>query len=552
MHARLPHAFLWGWLLLAGLCLLPLLVGVGSGGDSPQSTPDFARVLRLGTNSIRIAVVATGVAVVAGTASALAILATRRRPLRFALLVSGLTMLFVPPAVASVVAVRLLGANGVLTHLLFPGWQPVDMTLSASADPAALAPAPIYSLTGAGVVLGFCHAPVVLVAALAALARRERAILDAAALDAPPFSVLARITLPLAAPGIAAGAVAVFALALLDFSVSESLRSLPTLVADVYMQFGVFYDTRAALLSAGAVIALGLATAAALALVVRAGVHHEGAETERAHAPNRHHDLPLPARLFGIVACIGPILVTVVTLLVTMGEARGDALGVLRRTFDLTWDELVFGIPLGLGCAAVAGVAGLLLGRALAALKSPAWARVALLACFLVPGPVWGVGLASLGRLPRGSLPLGLDDALAALSATVVPLVLATALRTAPLIAFLVEFALRRQPVEWRESARLEGATALERARLYGVRSVAPALAGGMGAAFALALADPGAAILLLPPGPTIPSVRLLTLMHFAPQGEVSALCLFVLIPGVVLGGAGVAFGLRLAGTASH
>jgi iron(III) transport system permease protein len=58
-------------------------------------------------------------------------------------------------------------------------------------------------------------------------------------------------------------------------------------------------------------------------------------------------------------------------------------------------------------------------------------------------------------------------------------------------------------------------------------------LAGGVAVA-ALSLGEVGATILLIPPGTSTLSVRLFTLMHYAPTGQVSAVCLLLALPALL------------------
>jgi ABC-type Fe3+ transport system permease subunit len=183
--------------------------------------------------------------------------------------------------------------------------------------------------------------------------------------------------------------------------------------------------------------------------------------------------------------------------------------------------------------ALMAGVAGSAAGWALASARRPWPARLALLVPLVTPAPLLAVGAQLLLRRPAGSLPGGLDDALAALADTHVPLLAVWLLRFAPIVALLVERALRHLPADASAAAALEGAGPLAFWRAIAGPQCAPAVAAGMLAAFALSLGEVGAAVLLLPPGTTTLGVRLLTLMHYAPTGQVSALCLLLAAPGL-------------------
>jgi iron(III) transport system permease protein len=89
-------------------------------------------------------------------------------------------------------------------------------------------------------------------------------------------------------------------------------------------------------------------------------------------------------------------------------------------------------------------------------------------------------------------------------------------------------------PVAEREAAILDGAGLVARWRAVFMPAIWPGVAAGTLIVFALILGEEGIAVLLLPPGPTTLGVRLQTLMHYAPTGQVSALCLLMIIPGVI------------------
>jgi ABC-type Fe3+ transport system permease subunit len=104
----------------------------------------------------------------------------------------------------------------------------------------------------------------------------------------------------------------------------------------------------------------------------------------------------------------------------------------------------------------------------------------------------------------------------------------------APIMALISERLLRAVPHEEREAAVLDGASLIARWKARYWPAVWPGVAAGALVVFALTLGEEGAAVLLLPPGPTTLGVRLLTLMHYAPTGQVSALCLLMMVPGVL------------------
>lgn len=538
MKSLLPRAALALWLLLALGVLVPCLTGAGGGAGGADIAWNWGRLTRLGWNSFLLAAMTALFSLVPGVLAAVTAMRLESPRARWVLLVMASLMLLVPPPVLAVAAIRIFGPAGWLTGLITEGAASFPVAEQISATPA-VRPAPVYTLPGGAFTLAMGLYPLVALAAAAALARTDPEAEQAASLDAGPLGVLRRISLPLALPGIWAGAALTFLFAITEFGVPESLRSLPVLVSEVYVQFGVAWKPPAALAASAVLLAIAaLGAVVAVAAGRRLGGAGDDAPGEQAEAGQR---LALSAgtwtvRVLGWLGAAGPLVIVVGSLLATATGPQGPG-PVWAATWTTAHQELGFSLGLGAVSAAVTLVAGVVLAALLWSLPRPGLWRWLIAAPLVVPGPVYGVALAWLLRRPSGSLPFGLADALADLSQTYVPLLFVWTVKFAPLVALLTERALRRIPRDQIEAARLDGARAGAFSWAVWSRIAAPAiwpsaLAGAL-AAFAFALAEVGAALLLLPPGHTTLSVRLLTLMHFAPTGQVSALSLMVMAPGV-------------------
>lgn len=526
------HATLALWLAAAFAVMLPLLLGAGSGTGMMPSQRSPEMLGRIETNTTVMALVATGVALLLGVPAGLAVARGGLGRWRGALVAALLATLFIPPGVMAVVGTHLLGGAGLLTNLIWGEGAVFAANESlGGAVGGSLMPAPIYTITGAGCVLAACYAPIVAAATAASLSLSDPQVEEAARLDAGPWRTLWHATLPQAGRGIAAGAAIVLLLACVDFSVPESLRALPVMVGEVYVQFGVYYDTAAAV-AASLRLVLRVLLLVALAAPLLWRLPAPDLDDAAIVPPRR--GVPRIAVALGVLAALMPPLVAIATLWWSIGADGADRLAQLAQTVRIAGEELLHGNVLALASMALCLAGGCVLGAALAALERPVAWRLALGALALVPGPVWGAGIATLTRLdPERFGPL--SDALAEASDTAAPLLLAWTLRFAPLAALLVEQSLRRIPPAWPMVAALEGAGPVAKARAYLWPALWPMLLAAGTVTYALSLADAGAAILLLPPGPTTLSVRILTLMHFAPREEVGALCLLALGPPVAL-----------------
>jgi len=249
--------------------------------------------------------------------------------------------------------------------------------------------------------------------------------------------------------------------------------------------------------------------------------------------------------MFGWLLALLPIVGIFGVIAWTMQGTEGR-IATLLRTFSLASEELRFGFGLSLMASVLCVIGGGLLGVALARLDRPRTWRAALFLLFLLPGPLWGVGMSTILRAPaEAGAPEWILQILDEVADSSWPLLIAWTLRFAPLAALLVERAVRRIPQDWRDAAQLEGASTIDRARAYGFGAVAASLAVAGLICFALTLGDPGAAVLLLPPGETTIAVRLMTLMHYAPQREVSSLCLLGALPPALMAGVAVWWAVR-------
>ncbi len=551
MKRRTAHSLLVFWLLLVAAVLSPLVWGAGAVESAPDAPgADFGRIADLASNSVFMSLLATLLA--CAVAVPVAVVATRleSRRGRFVLLVVACLPLFVPPPVMAVAAIRLFGPAGLLTKLLTGGAAVFPVTEQIRGPAPQLAAAPIYSLAGGAFTIAWCFAPLVVLAVASVLARAGSSAERAALLDTTPVGTLLRITLPRAFGGIAAGAGLVFLFAMTEFGVPESLRSLPVLVSEVYVQAGVFFDMRASLAAGLAAFAIASVLIALLwPLLKRAAGSFDEDDPDDGHA----FPPSAPIRVLRVagwsLGTLPPLFATAV-LFFTAGGPQGR-LAVWSATWSTASDEFLFTLLLGGVLALLAGVLGTLLGVALSRARTPGPWRLACALPLVLPGPLFGVALQIMLRRPPGSLPMNFDDALAALSQTHVPLLLVWTIRYAPIVAFLAERALRGVPTVLVDSARSEGAGPFALFARIQWPWVWPAIVAGMLAAFALSLGEVGAAVLLLPPGVTTLGVRLLTLMHYAPTGQVSALCLLVLLPGTIAA-AGGALLLRRPGPVAY
>ncbi|MFH1157219.1 MAG: ABC transporter permease subunit, partial [Pseudomonadota bacterium] len=99
----------------------------------------------------------------------------------------------------------------------------------------------IHSLPGSILVLTVAYFPFVILLSAAGLTGVDAAMEEASLLHHGGFRTLTRITLPLAFPHIAAGALFVFVFSVINISVPDFLR-VTVYPLEIFIQFSAFYD----------------------------------------------------------------------------------------------------------------------------------------------------------------------------------------------------------------------------------------------------------------------------------------------------------------------
>ncbi|MCC7391687.1 iron ABC transporter permease [Candidatus Sumerlaeota bacterium] len=536
--ARWPWWVMAAWvgslcILLAGLLAAP----AGIAGAPSTDYLAFPRLLRLSMNSLLTAAGAALLALALTLLPALALARFLNRRWTRWLLPVAVAPLFVSPEVIAVAGVHLLGPQGWMTRLVAHGvFALTGLQMWDPREPQAL-PSPIYTMTGVTLCLAWCFLPTAFLTSWAALRSINRSLEETALLESGPLQVLRRITLPLAAPAIMAGVVLVFLMSMLEFGVPESLRNQPVLVTEIYTQLGIHYDAQSAFVVAGllAVIAL-LVTRVALGFMRRAFFTDRLMDAPEAHDDERPLMRGTAVKLLaatGVVLLLIPSALLLITLMLRLNGPDG-MWGTLVKTWGLTRDEFYFTLEIASQGALAATAAGVFIGAALAKLRNPFSMRALVLVGFFIPGSVVAVALKMLLLWPPQQLPALLDRAMVALDASYVPLIFAYVIRFAPLVALLAEFHLRQVPQDLIDATRLESGGPIAALKGWAGQALLAAAAPGLLITLALITGESGATVLLIPPGKTMLSVRLLTLMHFAPTAQVSALCLLMCIPSLV------------------
>jgi iron(III) transport system permease protein len=382
-----------------------------------------------------------------------------------------------------------------------------------------------YSLPAAIVVLGLVFYPLSMLATEVALRRIDRRLEEAAVLSAPPYLVLRRITLPLAAPSVLAAALVIFVLSVSEFGVPGLLR-VRVYTTEVFTAFAALYDfSRAVLL---AVPLLLLCLIVATVAVVLAG--------DRLVAPRRGSGTR-PALLEGwrrsaeAAAIAAAAIALGLPVIVLAREAlRAESLpAIVQGSGSAIVNSLLLAT---IGATAVVGLAVWLgYARARALGRFGQFADIVCVVSFAVPSTIVGVGLIGLWNRP---------GFVGALYGTDVMFILGYLARFVPVAALAIAATIRYVPVSHEEAAAVSGAAWLRTMARIVVPQVRLGLLTAWVIAFVLAFGELGVSILIAPPGEATLPIRIYTIIANTPPSHVAALALLqtvvILSPLAMLG----------------
>ncbi len=388
----------------------------------------------------------------------------------------------------------------------------------------------------AGGIQGFSLMPLVLWFAAAAFSRLDGALIDAARLDGSRWDVMRHVILPAALPGIAAGALVVFCLALLGYEIPWIL-GIDTYTAEVRSRFDTSWSFAAA--AAATVPLLVLVGSLAVALIYalrRLG----GLEITVSLEPHCLETVTSNRRLW--LGCLYPAFVLMIALVVPlaallkgtefrpepfvraigMGRGMGMGLGIGMSLSQGHGADLLRSVVTALAVALLAGTLCWPLGYRLAhgsRVWRIAW-PVVLLPLAASPA-LLGIGLIYLMNHP--AIPGALYD-------SPLKLIVGGLARLAPVSLLASVAASRTVAVELEQAAAVDGASRLQTLRWIVLPLTRAGMIAGAVAVFVLMMGETGVSSLLRPPGWETYTSTFMSLVHFGLVNLLSALALVQLV----------------------
>lgn len=357
---------------------------------------------------------------------------------------------------------------------------------------------------------------------------------EMAALDARPWQVFRRVTLPFMLPVFLAGAFYVLIVASTEITVTDRYQ-FRSYAEVLYNDYVLNSRLDALPLSVGPVLALMVAVAVlglAMCKLVWPKLLHPTVDRER--QPLGSTNWLATSFVVGMVAML--LVLPVGNLFYQAGvdvqadpesgsPARlwtigkfSDTLGSspLRYKDELAWTAILSQLSM-VGAVCFATVAAWFARRSF--VLQSVNTLVAIL-CFVTPGPLIGFGIiAALNRRSPEILGWLYDDTLFA------PW-LAIVIRCFPFAYLIVWYGLRSIPRTIFESAETDGASSLACFWRVALPLLKPSLICSAVVCLAVSVGELSASVLVMPPGVTTVATKILSMIHYGADDQLAGLCL--------------------------
>lgn len=400
-------------------------------------------------------------------------------------------------------------------------WTATAFTWNGWLHRIGLSALPLEGLVGSWWVQLMASLPIAVALALVAIEGVPPPLVEAARLARSDLAVLARVTLPLAAPMILAGGGFLFLLSVLDYGV-PALFQVSVYALDVFAEYSATNQAVRAFLLALPLIALAAAAIAASQRALRQATRRPERRS-RAAGPR-----PVWPRWFVLLQAAALLLLAAQVLvpLVSLTRAVGSRRAFMTTT-SAAGSEIAFSFWIAIVVAALSVPLAVAAARPL--LRPDRAGRLWWLVVTVplaLPAPLVGIGLIAIWNRPV------LPDIYGSAAMPV----LAALARFTPLAAIVVLVALRQVDPELIDAARLfQGGTTHGWLQIR-LPLLVPGLLAGAAVAFALTLGELGATLIIAPPGQATLSMRIYNYLHYGASDTVAGLCLIMALAAVAAG----------------
>lgn len=346
-------------------------------------------------------------------------------------------------------------------------------------------------------------------------------LIDTGRVFRPDMTVFTKIVLPLAMPALGAAFGFLFLLCCTDYSV-PSLFGIDVYALEIFAQFSATNSPAQALLYALPLLAVTVCVMLACRSGIRTLAQTPGWLSARWGNP------PVFPRWFRCMqGCAAAIVIIQVIMLfsgliITTGSFSAFAGSVMMSAGELGYSVLI---------AACVVLVSLPLALAAAyELKTPGfWGSLAWVFVLLplaIPAPLIGIGMITFFTLPGVSL---------VYPGTLMP-VLVSVVRFAPFAAIILFVQIRFINPLLFEAADVFSKSCVKSWTRVRLPLLAPGILVSAGVLAALAIAELGATLIVVPPGCGTLTMRIYNYLHYGAAEEVAGLCLMITILALAAG----------------
>ena len=382
----------------------------------------------------------------------------------------------------------------------------------------------IHSLPGAIFVLTLAYFPFIVLMTLSGLKSIDRKKEEASLLYHGKRSTFMKISLPLAAPHIIAGALFVFIFSIINVGVPDFLR-VKVYPIEIFIQFSAFYDNMAATLLSIPLVGI---TFLLLGLQKhfmgnRSFVQLSGGVAQQTlFNLNQYQFIAVP---YCMVILFLSALLPIIILFIVAGPIE-----VYIQAVRTSYHQIGYSFILAL----VGSFSTLILGFSLAYIIKRSESRVIKKLSWLVmlplaiPATTIGIGLIGIWNNILFDIIYG--------SSWIV--IIAYTVRFTPFAVLILISGIEQINKHVEEAAVMAGISFFRIIKTIMIPHLKQNIAATLAIIFILAFGEIGTTLLIIPPGKETIPIKIYNLMHYGSDQTVAALCLFLI--GIIVLSAGV------------
>jgi iron(III) transport system permease protein len=377
----------------------------------------------------------------------------------------------------------------------------------------------IHSLWGAVVVLTLAYFPFITLIAQSGLKSIDRNLEESSLLHCGQFHTIRRITLPLIAPHIFAGAIFVFIFSIIDFGVPDILR-FNVYPVEIFIQFSAFYDEGAATLLSMPLIVITL-----FFIFLQRWYMKNRSYINILGGGSKALEFRLgKMNIFAYIFCLFIVFFSFFSVVIPLAVLLSIAgpLSSYVRVINTSIGQISYSVILASTGAFVALFLGFFLAYIIERSKAK-WKNLLIFATFVplaIPAVTLGIGLIKIWNRPIADFVYG--------SSFII--ILGYIARFIPFSVITISSGLKQINQRLEEAAFLITPNQTKVMLRIVLPMLTYSLIAGFFVVFILSFGELGTTLLVIPPGRETIPIKIYNLMHYGADQMVAALCLILII----------------------